>query len=84
MAEYKQRQSRLMATLPPKSLVIVPAAHKSFVTHDIPYRFRQSSDFHYLCGYPEEEAVLLIQSGQDPTAQPTATLLVRGDRSPSR
>ena len=47
-----------------RHIVIVPSATKQFMTHDIPYPFRQDSNFVYLCGFQEPDSVLVLESGK--------------------
>ena len=49
-----------MPALAPNSMVVIAANPTRYVSHDIPFRFRQSTDFNYLTGYPEQDAVLLL------------------------
>ena len=41
----------------PNSIAIIPAAHESTRSYDTEYKFRQDSDFWYLTGFPEPDAV---------------------------
>jgi Xaa-Pro aminopeptidase len=51
-------------------LVIIPSAPKMYMTYDIPYPFRQNTNFSYLCGFLEPDSVLVLESrnGTDHTA----------------
>jgi Xaa-Pro aminopeptidase len=42
------------------SIAIIPAAHEATRSYDTEYKFRQDSDFHYLTGFPEPDAVAVI------------------------
>ena len=57
----------------PNSIAIIPAAHEATRSYDTEYRFRQDSDFLYLTGFPEPDAVAII----DPASQTPYTLYVR-------
>ena len=61
---YEERRSRLKALMPEKSLAIISAAHEVIRNRDAEYPFRQSSDFWYLTGFTEPDAVLVIGPGQ--------------------
>ena len=39
---------------------MIPAAHEATRSYDTEYRFRQDSDFWYLTGFPEPDAVAVI------------------------
>ncbi|GHB14503.1 Xaa-Pro aminopeptidase [Salinicola rhizosphaerae] len=62
--EFAARRERLMAELPEGSAVLLPGATLKTRNHDSEFPFRQSSDFHYLCGFPEPEALLLLLPGR--------------------
>ena len=44
----------------PNSVAIIPAAHEQTRSYDTEYKFRQDSDFWYLTGFPEPDAVAVI------------------------
>lgn len=44
----------------PNSVAIIPAAHEATRSYDTEYKFRQDSDFWYLTGFPEPDAVAVI------------------------
>ena len=58
--EYKARRSELAKRLPKNSIAIIPAASEALRSGDSHYRFRQDSDFYYLTGFNEPDALLLI------------------------
>lgn len=62
--EFAKRRSNLLAQMSPNSLCIVPAAKLSIRSNDTEYGFRQNSDFHYLCGFPEPDALLVMSNQQ--------------------
>ncbi|RDE18181.1 Xaa-Pro aminopeptidase [Motiliproteus coralliicola] len=65
ISEHQQRRERLLALLPARSAVLLRAASLKVRNRDAEYPFRQHSDFHYLSGFPEPEALmLLIKDGQ--------------------
>ena len=61
--EYQQRRSALAKQLKPNSIAIIPAAKEILRNGDAHYRFRQDSNFWYLTGYNEPEALLVIIAG---------------------
>lgn len=63
--EYAARRRHLAKQLPKNSLAIIPAAIEVLRNGDAHYRFRQDSDFYYLTGFCEPDAVLLITSGDE-------------------
>ncbi|XP_058175880.1 xaa-Pro aminopeptidase 3 [Anopheles ziemanni] len=47
-------------------IVIIPAANKKYMSHKIPYVFRQNTDFLYLSGCQEPDSVLVMEiDGED-------------------
>ncbi|MCA1772236.1 MAG: aminopeptidase P N-terminal domain-containing protein, partial [Halomonas sp.] len=59
LAEYHQRRETLMAELPLNAAVILPGASLVTRSHDSEYAFRQNSDFYYLTGISEPDALLV-------------------------
>ncbi|PVD34501.1 hypothetical protein C0Q70_05776 [Pomacea canaliculata] len=49
---------------------------KVFMTNDIPYPFRQNTDFLYLCGFQEPDSVLVILSSLSSTDNHKSVLFV--------
>lgn len=64
-SEYAVRRQILAKKLPPQTVAIIPAAKERLRNGDAVYRFRQDSDFFYLTGFEEPEAVLFVFSGQE-------------------
>ncbi|HEV7700625.1 MAG TPA: aminopeptidase P N-terminal domain-containing protein [Pyrinomonadaceae bacterium] len=62
-----------IAAMSENSIAIVPAAHEATRSYDTEYRFRQDSDFWYLTGFPEPDAIAVI----DPSSKTPYTLYVR-------
>lgn len=58
--EFLQRRQRLLLTMLDNSVALIPAATEKTRSRDTEYAFRQDSDFHYLSGFPEPEAWLLL------------------------
>ena len=66
--EYQARRNDLAMRLPSNSIAIISAASESLRNGDAHYRFRQDSDFYYLTGFNEPDALLLIESGKQATS----------------
>lgn len=60
---YQKRRQALAAKLTHNAIAIIPAARELLRNGDAHHRFRQDSDFYYLTGYNEPDALLLITSG---------------------
>lgn len=64
-SEYARRRKALMEQLEPDSIAILPAAPTHVRNRDVEYAYRQDSDFQYLTGFPEPEAVLVLIPGRE-------------------
>lgn len=62
--EFVQRRRRLMDMADARSILIVPAAKERLRSKDTTYPYRQDSDFWYLTGFNEPEAVLVLVPGR--------------------
>ncbi|MBR9912238.1 MAG: Xaa-Pro aminopeptidase [Gammaproteobacteria bacterium] len=58
--EFARRRKRLMAMMEPNSIAILPAAPEKIRSRDTEYPYRQDSDFYYLSGFVEPEAVIAL------------------------
>ncbi|WP_108446163.1 Xaa-Pro aminopeptidase [Halomonas denitrificans] len=63
--EYRARRRALMAQLSAGSAVLLPGAALVTRSRDSEFPFRQDSDFHYLTGFPEPEALLVLLPGRE-------------------
>jgi Xaa-Pro aminopeptidase len=78
--EYAKRRRALMRMTGKGSIAILPAAAVRIRNRDVEYSFRQDSDFHYLSGFAEPEAVIVLVPGR---AEGEFLLFCR-DRDPER
>jgi Xaa-Pro aminopeptidase len=53
-----------MRRMQPHSVAIIPAAREATRSNDTNYRFRQDSDFFYLTGFEEPEAIAVVKPGE--------------------
>ncbi len=58
--EFARRRKRLMQMMGKSSVAILPAAPVLMRNRDAEHTYRQDSDFHYLTGFPEPEAVAVL------------------------
>jgi len=58
--EYSRRRKRLMDMMGKQSVAIIPTAPVSIRNRDVEFSFRPESDFYYLTGYSEPEAVAVL------------------------
>ncbi len=63
--EFARRRQRLMEQMESDSIAVLPAAREKVRSHDTHYPFRQDSDFAYLSGFPEPDAVMVLIPGRD-------------------
>lgn len=78
--EFQLRRERLMAMMEPNSIAILPAANEIHRNGDTHYAFRQDSDFYYLTGFNEPEAVVVLIPGREHGAY----VLFCRERDPTR
>ena len=64
-ATFARRREALLAQLPANSIALLPAATLKTRNADAEYPFRQDSDFQYLTGFPEPDAVLALMPGRE-------------------
>jgi len=75
----RSQLSEFMRRMQPNSVAIIPGAREATRSNDTNYRFRQDSDFFYLTGFEEPEAIAVVK----PAAESKYTLFVR-PRDPER
>ncbi|MFK2902898.1 aminopeptidase P N-terminal domain-containing protein [Dyella ginsengisoli] len=63
-AEFARRRRQLMHLAGEDAVVLVAAAPERMRNADAAWPYRQDSDFHYLCGFPEPDAVLALLPGR--------------------
>lgn len=57
--------TEFMRRMDPKSVAIIPSAREATRSNDTAYRFRQDSDFLYLTGFEEPEAIAVIAPARE-------------------
>lgn len=80
VAEFTRRRRQLMRMAGPDAILILPAAAEKVRSNDSHYPYRQDSDFWYLTGFNEPEAVLVLVPGR----AAGETLLFCRERNPER
>ncbi len=63
-AEYQSRRRWLMEQMGPDSMAVIASAPRCYRSHDVPWPYRQDSDFLYLTGLSEPDAVLVLLPGR--------------------
>lgn len=69
----KSQLKEFMRRMDKDSVAIIPAAREAVRSHDTNYRYRQNSDFFYLTGFEEPDAIAVIA----PSREKKFTLFVR-------
>lgn len=64
LSDFAARRRELMALLGENAIAILPAARETIRNRDVHYPFRQDSDFQYLTGFGEPDAVAVIAPGR--------------------
>jgi len=59
----RSQLKRFIDAMDDGSVAIIPAAHEQTRSYDTEYKFRQDSDFWYLTGFPEPDAIAVITKG---------------------
>ena len=78
--EFARRRRQLLKQMSRDSIAILPAAPVRHRNNDVEYAYRQDSDFFYVTGFGEPEAVAVLIPGRE---QAEYILFVR-DRDPAR
>lgn len=68
-AEFALRRTRLVEEIAKtpfgsaydNHVILIPSGQKMFMAHDVPYPYRQCSDFLYLCGFQEPNSLLVLE-----------------------
>ncbi len=62
--EFEQRRNQVMDLMDEHCIAIVPTAPMRNRNRDVEFPFRPDSDFYYLAGFPEPEAVAVFAPGR--------------------
>ena len=62
--EFERRRKQLMRMVGVGGIAILPAAPVRKRSRDVEYRYRQDSDFYYLTGFTEPDAVAVLVPGR--------------------
>ena len=80
MLEYRKRREGLMQHLGEDGIAILPAAPERPRNRDVHHPYRQDSDFFYLTGFNEPDAVAVLVPGREAGAY----ILFSRERDPDR
>ena len=58
--EYEKRRARLLRQMGANSMAILPTAAEKIRNRDVHYPFRPDSDFYYMTGFSEPDAVMVL------------------------
>jgi Xaa-Pro aminopeptidase len=62
--EFARRRRQIMHMMVPGEIAVLPAAPVKLRNRDVEYGYRQDSDFYYLTGFAEPEAVAVLVPGR--------------------
>lgn len=62
--EFARRRRQLMKMMGKGGIAILPAVPEKTRNSDVTYEYRPDSDFFYLSGFPEPEAVAVLIPGR--------------------
>lgn len=62
---YRERRKQLLAQMPEGSIMVIAAESLKTRNNDAEYPFRQSSNFYYLTGFNEPDALLVMAKGEE-------------------
>ncbi len=65
LSEHKSRRAELMRMMGEGAVAIISSASEHIRNRDAHYPFRQDSDFFYLSGFPEPDAVMVLMPGRE-------------------
>jgi Xaa-Pro aminopeptidase len=63
-SDFRRRRRRLLDAMGPGSVAVIPAAKEVVRNRDVHYPYRQDSDFAYLTGFSEPEALMVLVPGR--------------------
>jgi Xaa-Pro aminopeptidase len=63
--EFVKRRKQLMRMIGTDGIAILPSAPVRMRSRDAEYRYRQDSDFYYLTGFAEPDAICILAPGRD-------------------
>jgi Xaa-Pro aminopeptidase len=71
---FRERRERFMAAIGPRAVAVLPSARVFYRNNDVEHEYRPDSDFYYLTGFDEPDAVLVLRPEH---AEQRAVLFVR-------
>ena len=63
-SEFKRRRRQLMGMMGSNSVAILPTGIEAVRNRDVHHPFRPDSDFYYLTGFSEPDAVIVLVPGR--------------------
>lgn len=63
--EFAKRRRQMLRMVGEDGIAILPSAPVRLRSRDVAYRYRQDSDFYYLTGFAEPDAVAVLAPGRD-------------------
>lgn len=87
--EFKLRRTKLFLSakktvISKDHIMIFPSSTKSYMSYDIPYPFRQNTEFLYLCGFQEPDSLLVLHNGHGRTNKSHISILFVPKKEPKK
>lgn len=79
---FAERRARFARQMGANAIAIIASGGEKLRNRDVDYPFRPDSDFFYLCGFPEPDAILVMITGS-PKQKPKFVMFCR-PRDPER
>ena len=64
LKEHAARRARLAKLIGRNGIAIIPSSREVIRSRDTHFKFRQDSDFNYLTGFPEPDAIAVLSPGR--------------------
>ncbi|TJY61061.1 M24 family metallopeptidase [Sinimarinibacterium sp. CAU 1509] len=64
LKEHASRRAQMMQRIGKRGVAVIPGASEVIRARDTHYKFRQDSDFQYLTGFPEPDAIAVLVPGR--------------------
>lgn len=77
MTLFQERRNFLWEKLPENSVAFIASGEEKIRNRDVEYEFRAESDFYYLTGFTEPDAILMLIKCDTSAAKPKTVLFLR-------
>ena len=77
MNEFKERRKNILKALPENSALILSSLPEFFRQPDVPYPYRQDSNFYYLTGFQESKSLFILKKSSSSDPKITSFLFIK-------